>query len=238
MPEAIPRLSRDLDFERFTRDELDKLEKLTIHVKEYRPGKLLKYILDHKSEFITIEGLWLEFGVWKGTTINWMAATTNQTVYGFDSFEGLPHDWDRGNCIQSAKDFNLNGKMPRVRDNVILIKGWFKDTIPQFAKIQKDKPIALMHVDCDLYSSTKQIFDNLANNIVAGTVIIFDELINYPRFQHEEWKAFYDFVQSNKIEIKWLPRFGGILRTFDNYINMSTERKRNNIDPEAAVMIC
>jgi len=34
-----------------------------------------------------------------------------------------------------------------------------------------------------------------------------------------------------------LLRFGGILRTFEQYVNMSTERKLNNIDPEAAVVI-
>ena len=149
MPEAIQRFSQDLNFERFTRDELDKLEKMTTNVAGYRPGNLLKYLLDHKSEFINIEGMWLEFGVWKGTTINRMAGSTNATVYGFDSFEGLPHDWDRGNGIQPAQDFNLNGKMPRVRENVILLKGWYEDTIPQFANIHKNKPVGLMHIDCD-----------------------------------------------------------------------------------------
>ncbi len=70
MPKAIQHIYQDSNFERFTRDELDKLEKRTNNVPGYRPGKLLKYLLDHKSDFVSSEGMWLEFGVWKGTTIN------------------------------------------------------------------------------------------------------------------------------------------------------------------------
>src|ERR1041384_844953 len=34
-----------------------------------------------------------EFGVFKGATINHIASLTTKTVFGFDSFEGLPEDW-------------------------------------------------------------------------------------------------------------------------------------------------
>jgi S-adenosyl-L-methionine methyltransferase len=39
------------------------------------------------------EGLILEFGVYSGRTINHLASLTQQTIFGFDSFEGLPEDW-------------------------------------------------------------------------------------------------------------------------------------------------
>src|SRR5450631_2069107 len=39
------------------------------------------------------EGLILEFGVYSGRTINHMAALTQEKLFGFDSFEGLPEDW-------------------------------------------------------------------------------------------------------------------------------------------------
>lgn len=50
-------------------------------------------ILDLAFSKCTIEGLIMEFGVYSGRTINHMANLTNKTIYGFDSFEGLPEDW-------------------------------------------------------------------------------------------------------------------------------------------------
>src|SRR5258708_4193477 len=41
----------------------------------------------------TRNGLFLEFGVWSGKTINLTAERVNGPVHGFDSFEGLPEDW-------------------------------------------------------------------------------------------------------------------------------------------------
>ena len=70
-----------------------------------------------------------------------------------------------------------------------MIKGLFDDTLPSFAKTHT-QPVSFLHVDCDLYSSTKAIFDILGDQIVEGTVIVFDEYFNYPGWQHHEFKAF------------------------------------------------
>jgi hypothetical protein len=51
-----------------------------------------------------------------------------------------------------------------------------------------------LHIDCDIYASTKEIFDNLVDNIVPGTVIVFDELYNYPGAEEHEFKAFQEFL--------------------------------------------
>jgi hypothetical protein len=34
----------------------------------------------------------------------------------------------------------------------------------------------------------------LADNIVSGTVIVFDEFYNYPGFEEHEFKAFQEFL--------------------------------------------
>ena len=52
-----------------------------------------------------------------------------------------------------------------------------------------------MHIDCDLYSSTKTIFDNFEEFILEGTVILFDEIIGYDYFRQHEYKAFVEFLQ-------------------------------------------
>ena len=87
--------------------------------------------LQHKEDT-----LWLEFGVASGNTINYISKFTNNTVYGFDSFEGLPEKWRDG--IEKGF-FSRNGILPQVNSNVKLIKGWFNETLVDFIKIQNKR---------------------------------------------------------------------------------------------------
>lgn len=144
-------------------------------------------------------GLCCEFGVWGGSTINFIASHVQNTVYGFDSFEGLPEDWQPG--VQEGS-FRMNG-LPRVRQNVRLIKGWFNETIPVFAQ-DHSANCAFLHVDCDLYSSTKTIFDVLGDRIVKGSVLVFDEFFNYPGWRTGEFLAFQQFVSARQLRFKYL----------------------------------
>ena len=85
--------------------------------------------------------------------------------------------------------------MPPVLHNVTLVKGMFRDTLPQFKEqVLKSTPIAFLHIDCDIYASTKEIFDQFIDNIVSGTVIVFDEFYNYPEAEEHEFKAFQEFL--------------------------------------------
>jgi Methyltransferase domain len=142
---------------------------------------------------VTIDGSVAEFGVNQGGTINYIAkAMSKHRVHGFDSFEGLPESW-AGNMM-AAGTFNNGGKLPKVPGNVALHKGWFSDSLPKWVAENGDRPIALLHVDCDLYSSTATIFEQLEKLIVPGTVIVFDEYFNYPAWQVHEHKAFREFL--------------------------------------------
>ena len=145
----------------------------------------------------------MEFGVYEGKTINIISSTVpDKIVYGFDSFEGLPEDWRTG---FDKATFDRNGKMPQVNSNVRLVKGWFNETLPAFVK-EHTEPCAFIHVDCDLYSSTKTIFDNLKDQIVSGTVIAFDEYFNYPGWQEGEYKAFMELVVEKGFEFEYIAR--------------------------------
>ncbi len=55
-------------------------------------------------------------------------------------------------------------------------------------------PLRLLHMDADLYSATAFVLDALKTNIVPGTVIVFDEMLHYPGFEHHELRAFAEFV--------------------------------------------
>jgi len=107
----------------------------------------LTYVFENMKLQHKENTLWLEFGVASGNTINYISKFTKYNVYGFDSFEGLPEKWRDG---FEKGTFNRNGNLPQVNDNVILIKGWFKDTLYQFIH-NKNKKISFIHIDCDLY---------------------------------------------------------------------------------------
>jgi hypothetical protein len=59
-------------------------------------------------------------------------------------------------------------------------------------------------VDCDLYSSTKTIFDLLGHLIYSGTIIIFDELIGYRFWRRHEYKAWMEFVKQAGIAFHYI----------------------------------
>jgi hypothetical protein len=153
------------------------------------PRELMEFAI----KAATVDGIVAEFGVNQGGTINFIAKKLpNHEIHGFDSFEGLPESWS-GNQME-AGSFNNRGKMPKVPAHVQLHKGWFADSLPKWAPANSTKPIALLHVDCDLYSSTVTIFDRMEQQIVPGTVIVFDEYFNYPAWQAHEHKAFREFI--------------------------------------------
>ena len=160
--------------------------------------ELLEYSI---SQISIKDGLILEFGVYKGETINFIAdLLKDKTIYGFDSFEGLPETWR----FDFEKGTFKIDKLPKVRQNVRLIKGWFHETLPEFISKIGKTPVSFMHIDCDLYSSTKVVLENFKNNIVEGTIIVFDEFFNYPGWKEGEYKAWMEFVSNNDIEFEYL----------------------------------
>jgi predicted O-methyltransferase YrrM len=143
------------------------------------------------------DGLILEFGVYKGTTINFIAKRCpDEKIYGFDSFEGLPEHW-AGNRY-SKRNFDRKGKAPKVENNVELVVGWFDETLPTFLKAHEG-PVGFLHIDCDIYSSTRQVFELLGGRIGPGCIVVFDEFFNYHGFEQHEYKAFFELANAQKL---------------------------------------
>lgn len=146
-----------------------------------------------------ITGLVMEFGVASGKSINFLARhLPDERLYGFDSFEGLPEDW-----IHTHRKGHFAQAIPEVEPNVELVVGLFGDALPGFLAHHGD-PVSYLHIDCDLYSSTKEIFELLGDRIRAGTVIVFDEYFNYPSWREHEYKAFMEFVEARNVEFSYI----------------------------------
>lgn len=147
-----------------------------------------------------LDGLFCEFGVADGASINFIAdLVPSKAVHGFDSFEGLPETWRS----DFGKGSFATGNLPAVRKNVILHKGWFDRSVPEF-HAQVSDPIAFVHMDADLYSSTATVLEGMADRIVPGTVIQFDEFFNYPGWRNGEFKAYNEFVERHNLKFSYV----------------------------------
>ncbi|HSW93025.1 MAG TPA: TylF/MycF/NovP-related O-methyltransferase [Gammaproteobacteria bacterium] len=167
-------------------------------------SEVLRFASDTANQINLNDGVYIEMGVGSGKSINFIAnLNPRKEIYGFDSFEGLPDDWNTRKDFHIPKgSFKLNKDLeyPPIVNNVRLMKGLFRDTLPIFKNITlKEKPISFIHVDCDLYESAKDVFDFLEGNIVSGTIIVFDEFYNYEGHENDEFRAFQEFLhQSGK----------------------------------------
>lgn len=159
--------------------------------------EVLDYALNRAE--ISSASVICEFGVFEGHTINHIAKSYPCRVFGFDSFDGLPEDWRQG---FEAGTFAVTA-LPDVPANVILKKGLFKDTLPCFVR-KNDRNIPFIHIDCDLYSSTRDIFTLLGEQIQPGCVIVFDEYFNYPGWENGEYLAFQEFILSTGLSYEYL----------------------------------
>ena len=152
-----------------------------------RPAVLLAGLRNARGR----PGVVLEFGVYKGRSINRLAAgAPERSFIGFDSFAGLPAD-GRGDW---QVDFAVDA-LPQVPANVRLVKGWFEDTVgPALAALRE--PVAMVHIDCDIYSSTVTALTALRDHghLAPGLVVVCDDAINYPAFAWNELAALHDVL--------------------------------------------
>jgi hypothetical protein len=125
-------------------------------------------------------------------------------IYGFDSFEGIPlasEEDDQQPGIPGPKPHIsytdkrqllkssgvtvharehvqalLQNWFPGKWDNIVLVKGWFQNTLPLYAPIvQKLGGISLLRLDGDLYESTKVSLEHLFPLLSTDGILIVDD---------------------------------------------------------------
>ena len=155
-------------------------------------------LLDRSLAAAPAEGEVLEFGVYHGLSLRKLAKRVSTSIHGFDSFEGLPEDWRPG---EPKGRYSTGGRIPAVPANVQLHRGWFEDTLPPFAA--KAGKLRLVHVDCDLYSSTRTVLEGLRQLLQPGTVLLFDEFLGFEGFEQHEFRAWHEFAERHSIDYEY-----------------------------------
>lgn len=164
-------------------------------------------------------GAIVELGTGHGLTSKLIASNLHddRILHTFDWFQGRPEEWrDR----YGAGQHDRKGLSPRnLPPNIIVHPGLFEETLPSF--VQENPKIALLFVDCESYSSTSAALSILAPSLHSGSVIVFNQFINYEGYENHELKAFVDFLERYDKSYHTIGMYGKILKP----------KKRRNSDP-------
>jgi len=151
-----------------------------------------------------IDGDYLEFGVYRGSTfvcafeVAQRQHRDNMRFFAFDCFEGLP---DGEGDVFEAGAFAFPEHMFRkvirkagvAPDRTVVVKGLYNESLNETTKRDTGlKRAAIVLVDCDIYSSTKDVLAFIEDLIGLGTVLMFDDWYDFgPEPEaHGEAKAF------------------------------------------------
>ena len=151
----------------------------------------------------------VETGVWRGGAVIFCASyldtygITDRKIFACDSFMGLPTPDERYPADVGDTHFTFDVLKVSIQDvsrnlekygvntkNVILVKGWFEDTLPRL----ETECISILRLDGDMYSSTIQALEALYQKVAKGGFVIIDDYsLEGAR------KAVQDFFGSDKM---------------------------------------
>lgn len=137
------------------------------------------YLLEENAKTCErLLGAAVEVGVYHGGSLVRIANLLKDKIfYGIDTFEGMPEPCERdlhkkGNFADCDYGFMVDffkTVLPRVN----LIKGFFPS--PAVMKRINHKIFCFVHVDVDLYQSTKDCLEYFVPRLVPGGILIVDD---------------------------------------------------------------
>ena len=196
------------------------------NINNLRQYKSLTYWNNHFNHLSAndVEGDIVECGVGNGQTLSYILFNLtynekhfNRRYIGFDSFVGFPEPSDKDNSPRNPKkgewnhtdeEFvinNLNdlGFKNKHYEKIKFIRRYFERTFQQ----EKDNitKISLLHIDCDLYSSTKISLETWFDKLEKNGIMVFDEYLNSATSFPGAVKAIDDFLGVDKNQIRVCP---------------------------------
>jgi O-methyltransferase len=120
-----------------------------------------------------VPGAVAEVGVYKGGVLRELSRTfPDRTVYGYDTFAGMPAEhWQEGEAVLPGSFDSTLVEVREVVDdcpNVVLRPGLFPAT-------GDDVEFAFVHLDVDMYLSTRHALEWLLPRMALGGVIVLDD---------------------------------------------------------------
>lgn len=211
----------------------------TIHGDLLSRLNLFRFIREHLFHSKAEAGYYIEFGVLNGDSLLDAYQTLRgftKHYFGLDSFQGLPQlteqdaqsqrlmpFWEEGSVRgDSAEGVRRSLTARGVPDEQLtLIPGYYEDTLPRLdmASFTKQGPCHVCLVDCDLYSSSKLVFEFIEPLLTTGTWLLLDDFWCYRGSpKHGQRKAFEEWSNSsNRIGVSEWGNFRGWGKAFIVY---------------------
>ena len=99
-------------------------------------------------------------------------------------------------------------------------------------------PLAYLHIDCDLYAGAHDAFTLLSHKIVPGTIILFDEIVNYKLYREHEVKAFWEWLQVSGAKVATIGVKGPIEgRTYGMDIDIAVKEHHWSVQSAAFLVV-
>lgn len=170
-----------------------------------------------------IEGDFLEAGVCQGGAAIFLRALQvvhdqdRRRTWVADSFQGLPKptsEFDKGYDLHEDMQPWLAASLEAVQDNfrsydllseqVRFLPGWFAESLPD-APVER---LAILRLDADLYSSTREVLEALYEKVVPGGFVIVDDYHVFPNCRRavDEFRAERN-VADPLVRIDWTAVF-------------------------------
>ena len=109
----------------------------------------------------------------------------------------MHEDWKDGFLDHTKGTYSTNGAFKTNNKKVGIIKGLVEDTLKNFLKI--NKKIIFIHLDLDIYSSSKFVLSNLKKYINKdGLILHLGQIYNYTGWQIGEFKTFKEEIMQDK----------------------------------------
>ena len=153
--------------------------------------------------------LYLEFGVFRGTSISWWLKQIphpDSRFVGFDTFTGLPERWRRSEPLGW---FDAGGRIPEIHDlRCSFEAGLFQNTLPGFVRRTDLTSRLVVQLDADIYTATLFVLTRLAPYLKSGDILFFDEF-SCPL---DEYRAFQELVRCFHVQYEFLGATTGYTR--------------------------
>ncbi|WP_044553728.1 TylF/MycF/NovP-related O-methyltransferase [Azospirillum lipoferum] len=185
--------------------------------------ELFKKILD-------VPGCVAEFGVYNGQGLMSFAQFSailepnhvQRVIYGFDTFEGVPHVSKEDAAPGTAENIRVGGfrvdsydrltqaialfdhnRFIGHRPKVALVKGDIRESVSRFLEENPHVIFAMLYLDIDIFEPTRIVLDTLLERVPKGGIVAFDEL-NTPAYPGETM-ALLRTMDLGQVELKRLP---------------------------------
>lgn len=137
----------------------------------------------------SVSGDYVEFGSWGGNTLRLgyeRLAPAGRHLWAFDSFEGLPEaadprdrhpGWASTTAGQGGVDaFHAECRRHGIPpDAYTAVAGYYDEVLPRLGPGDAPSDIAMVYLDCNLYSSTVTALEFLSPRLKPGMIIAFDD---------------------------------------------------------------